>query len=169
MSVKEKLTALADSIRAKAGTTDLLTLDQMATTVSEIKTGEVNEPYTEEEYDSNGNLISAYLYGYTSIRGYMFYSASNLSLASLPSGITSIGSNAFGSCSNLALTSLPSGLTSIGSNAFHSCSKLALTSLPSGLTSIGGNAFMLVLIWLLLVYHLDLLQSVVTRLAVVLN
>ena len=141
MSVKEKLTALADSIRAKAGTTDLLTLDQMTTTISELKTGGANEPYTEEEYDSNGELINVRLYGHNHIRNYAFTNCPNLALSSLPPGITSIGKYAFQNCSKLDLTSLPSGVTSIGIYAFVKCSNLALTSLPPGITSIGMYAF----------------------------
>lgn len=39
MSVNEKLTAVADAIRAKTGKTDLLTLDTMPTEITTIKTG----------------------------------------------------------------------------------------------------------------------------------
>ena len=103
--------------------------------------GGAKEPYIEETYDANGNLIDANLVGYTFIRIAAFYSCKNLALTSLPSGITSIGDSAFSYCTNLALTSLPSGLTVIGNYAFNSCTKLALTSLPSGITSIGASTF----------------------------
>ena len=103
--------------------------------------GGAKEPYVEETYDANGNLIDANLVGYTTIRPYAFYKCPSLALTSLPSGITSIGDYAFCSCTSLALTSLPSGLTSIGDFAFQNCSKLALTSLPSGLTSTGNYTF----------------------------
>lgn len=100
------------------------------------------EPYTEEIYDSDGNLVNVKMYGgYETIRAYLFYNCTNLALISLPSGITSIGERAFYYCRNLALTSLPSGITSIGDQAFDSCRNLALTSLPSGITSIGDYAF----------------------------
>ena len=99
------------------------------------------EPYIEEIYNSDGQLISANMHGYDAIRSYMFSECSNLALTSLPSGITSIGKYAFQKCTKLAFTSLPSGVTSIGSYAFYGCSNLALTSLPSGLTSIGKHAF----------------------------
>lgn len=39
MALTDKLTAIADAIRAKTGGTDALTLDQMATTISTIETG----------------------------------------------------------------------------------------------------------------------------------
>ena len=126
--------------------------------------GGATEPYIEETYDADGNLIGAKMYGYKKVRDYAFdkctslahvsfsesltsigesafNSCSNLALTSLPAGVTSIGSGAFYGCSNLALTSLPAGVTSIGSGAFNSCSNLALTSLPAGVTSIGSYAF----------------------------
>ena len=99
------------------------------------------EPYIEETYDADGNLIGAKMYGYTKVRDYAFYGCTSLALTSLPEGLTSIGEGAFVGCSNLALTSLPDGLTSIGINVFVNCTNLALTSLPEGLTSIGEGAF----------------------------
>ena len=103
--------------------------------------GGAKEPYIEETYNSNGDLIDVNLVGYTVIRRYAFYGCTNLALTSLPSGITSIGYDAFYDCRNLALTSLPSGITSIENEAFQNCQKLALTSLPSGITSIGSRTF----------------------------
>ena len=99
------------------------------------------EPYIEETYDADGNLIDAKMYGYTFIRPAAFIGCINLVHISLPEGLTSIGGSAFEECISLALTSLPEGLTSIGANAFFDCTNLALTSLPEGLTIIGANAF----------------------------
>ena len=99
------------------------------------------EPYIEETYDADGNLIDAKMYGYTKVREYLFYNCTTLALTSLPESITSIGASAFVDCSNLTLTSLPEGLTSIGESAFRKCTHLALTSLPESITSIGNYAF----------------------------
>ena len=99
------------------------------------------EPYIEETYDADGNLIGAKMYGYTKVRDGAFAGCSNLALTSLPEGLTSIGEGAFVNCSNLALTSLPAGVTSIGRDVFSNCTSLALTSLPESLTSIGNYAF----------------------------
>ena len=119
-----------------AGDTDVVAL------LKEIKTAtSVKEPYTEETYDSDGNLIDVKMHGYTKIRSYAFDGCTNLTLISLPEGLTSIGDYAFRNCRNLALTSLPAGLTSISGSAFSGCTNLALTSLPAGITSIGGYAF----------------------------
>ena len=99
------------------------------------------EPYIEEIYNSDGQLISANMHGYDAIRSYMFSDCSNLALTSLPSSITSIGNNAFYSCTKLALTSLPSGLTSIGNFAFEKCTGLTSITFTGTPTSIGNNAF----------------------------
>ena len=99
------------------------------------------EPYIEETYDANGNLIDAKMYGYTKVRDYAFYYCKNLALTSLPESLTSIGNYAFYYCTSLALTSLPEGLTKIDGNVFYSCKNLALTSLPESLISIGNYAF----------------------------
>ena len=82
------------------------------------------KPYIEEIYNSDGQLISANMYGQDAIRDYQFFYCTNLALISLPSGITSVGVSAFEGCSSLALTSLPSGITSIGNGAFRNCSSL---------------------------------------------
>ena len=99
------------------------------------------KPYIEEIYNSDGQLISANMYGYDAIRDYAFYNCTSLALTSLPNGITNIGHNAFAECSSLALTSLPSGITNISAGAFNGCTSLALTSLPSSITNIGDYAF----------------------------
>lgn len=99
------------------------------------------EPYIEETYNENGELIDYVFHGYTKIRDYAFYYCKSLAFDSLPNEITSIGNGAFSSCQSLALTSLPSGVTRIGNNAFSSCKNLALTELPNGITFIGLATF----------------------------
>ena len=103
--------------------------------------GGATEPYIEETYDADGNLIGAKMYGYTKVRDYLFAYCPSLAHVSFSEGLTSIGNSAFDSCTSLALTSLPAGVTSIGDGAFAGCSNLALTSLPAGVTSIGIEAF----------------------------
>ena len=103
--------------------------------------GGATEPYIEETYDADGNLIGAKMYGYTKVRDSVFSGCTSLAHVSLPEDLTSINENAFFGCTSLALTSLPESLTSIGRRAFRNCKSLALTSLPEGLTSIGSYAF----------------------------
>lgn len=103
--------------------------------------GGATEPYIEETYDADGNLIDAKMYGYTKVRDSAFPYCTNLAHVSFSEGLTSIGNFAFSGCESLALTSLPEGLTSIGNFAFEFCINLALTSLSKSLTSIGAGAF----------------------------
>ena len=141
MALTDKLKVIADAIRSKTGSTESMTLDQMASEISEIQGGSVTGPYIEEIYDESGNLINAKLYGYDKIRDYAFSSCSSLALISLPSGITSIGRDAFSHCKKLALTSLPSGITSIGKNAFSGCFNLTSLTFEGTPTTIKNNSF----------------------------
>lgn len=99
------------------------------------------EPYIEETYDSDGNLIDVKLHGYTKIRDNAFFDCYNLSLTSLPDEIVSIGENAFQNCFSLALTSLHAGITSIGGGAFYGCTGLTELTFMGTPTSIELNAF----------------------------
>lgn len=103
--------------------------------------GGATEPYVEETYDSNGNLINAVMHGYTVVRVGAFEECTNLALISLPDGITSIGDNAFACCSNLALTSLPKGITYIGWSAFGECNRLTTLTFKGIPTTIQASAF----------------------------
>lgn len=112
------LSAVADSIREKGGTTGALSFpDGFVSAVQAIQAGS-------GEADS-------------SFKDVIERTAVN---PTLPSDLTKIGDCAFYNYKNLALTSLPDGVTSIGNSAFYHCESLALTSLPSSLTSIRGYA-----------------------------
>lgn len=52
MGLNEKFTAIANSIRAKTGKTEKLTLDQMVTEINSISTSE----YTGETYDGSYSI-----------------------------------------------------------------------------------------------------------------
>ena len=99
------------------------------------------EPYIEETYDADGNLIGAKLYGYTKVRNYAFVNCTNLALTSLPAGVMSIGDDTFRGCTSLALTSLPKSLTSIGHSAFAGCSNLTSITFKGTPTTIASSAF----------------------------
>lgn len=103
--------------------------------------GGATEPYIEETYDADGNLIGAKMYGYKKVRDYAFVNCTNLALTSLPEGLTSIGNGAFTGCSNLALTSLPESLTSIGVDTFSDCTSLTSITFKGTPTTIAANAF----------------------------
>ena len=89
------------------------------------------EPYIEETYDAEGNLIDAKMYGYTKVRDFLFAGCSNLALTSLPEGLTSIGVNAFQNCTSLTsiiFKRIPT--TIIPSTAFSGCTNLTDIKVP---------------------------------------
>lgn len=136
------LTAVADSIREKGGTTGALAFpDGFVSAVQAIQAGGGEADSSLKDVIERTAVNPTLPRDLTKIGNYAFDSCTNLALTSLPDGVTSIGRYTFYNCSNLALTSLPYALTSIGDSAFYGCINLALTSLPYGVTSISGSAF----------------------------
>ena len=115
MSVKSKLTILADAIRNAIGITSAITIDHMITIMS---------PNTADVTIGTAGLVNRTLKSYN-----------------IPSGVTSIGTYAFADCSSLTSVTIPSGVTSIGAGAFSGCSSLTSVTIPSSVTSIGPGAF----------------------------
>ena len=166
-TVNEKMTAIADAIRAKTGGTDPLTLDGMATAIAGIETG--GGGMSDEEYikliERTATEITlpegltvigdGAFFGMTKarsnviqfpstlrqIKDYAFCSCMNAKFGELPNGVESIGMNAFDDCFKLAWTALPPSVTSIGQYAFSGCEELALTSLPDGITALPNYVF----------------------------
>lgn len=99
------------------------------------------EPYVEETYDANGNLIKAVLYGHTKVRNNAFIHCSGLSSVSIPNSVTEIGVSAFYECSNMQLTSIQSSIKTIKSYAFCKCLKLVNLTFEGTPTSIDATAF----------------------------
>ena len=136
------LTQIAGAIRAKTGTGGTLAFPSgFVSAIEGLSGGGATEPYIEETYDANGQLIDAVMHGYTSIRPYAFQHCSVLVSVSGISAITSIGNYAFSQCSNLALTSLPAGITSIGSYSFSNCTGLTTITFEGTPQSIDSHAF----------------------------
>ena len=61
MALTDKLTAIADAVRAKTGGTELMTLDQMAAAISEISGGNVLIIGNESLHDSSTDTADIYL------------------------------------------------------------------------------------------------------------
>lgn len=160
MALTDKLTAIADAIRAKAGTTDGLTLDGMVTAIEGIETGGgtdeasvvdaiIDGSITELHNDrvksvcknafyERTSITSVNLTQVTSIGANAFYYNFALTTVNLPQ-VTSIGSSAFASCTKLATVNCPK-VTILADTAFSSCSVLTSADFPQ-VTSIGASAF----------------------------
>lgn len=124
MAITDKLTAIANAIRSKTGTTNTMTLDEMSNAITNIQTGMITS-------DNRCHTIPDYL----------FYDCANLSLTELPSGVTSIGDSAFSGCAKLALTELPSGITNIGNDAFYNCIGIHSLTFKGTPNTIDSTAF----------------------------
>ena len=165
MTLNEFLKGIADAIRAKKGTTELINPQNFASEIKSIESGggsitngveylEVDSTYYVTKAKLYGDVVPTYgFYNYqqlkiielpseiTTISAYAFNLCKNLTLTELPDNVTKIGGYAFGGCTSLALTELPSGVTKIDAYAFQSCIKLALTELPSSIATIDKYAF----------------------------
>lgn len=128
------LTSIADAIRAKTGSTEAMTIDQMATAVEGIETGGDDETLN-ALIDRSITEISSNI---TSIGDYTFNYCEALSTVDFPAA-TSIGSYAFANCTKLTTADFPAA-TSMGGSAFSGCTKLNATAFPV-LTSINGYTF----------------------------
>lgn len=101
----------------------------------------IPNPWIEEVYDDDGNLIAVELHGHKKIRDNMFDGYYSLTSITIPNSVTSIGNSAFNSCRGLTTISIPDSVTTIGNSAFNSCSGLTTIAIPNSVTNIGSYAF----------------------------
>lgn len=129
MSVNEKMTAIANAIRAKTGGTAPLSLDQMALEIAAIPTGGGGDNASEDAFISRTSTSYTNT-RVTTVGAYCAYNYSALASVYLPAA-TSIGSYAFSGCTGLTGTVNFSAATSIGQYAFSGCSKIECVDLSA--------------------------------------
>ncbi len=168
MSLKAKITAVADAIREKTKTTAKMTLSEMPSLIKKIQvsTGNAMEPWL-AKYLSGDRIIGLFTIpdcvmssgllspsGYTFagmdvesvntgnlnvIREGMFYQ-SRLKKVDLNNTVTEIGNDAFENCSFLTEITGSDAVKRIGLSAFEDCTSLKSISFKNA-TSIGGYCF----------------------------
>ena len=135
MSIKSIMTALANAVRSKTGTTGQLTLQGMAdalvSSCTEITPGLIDRSIATYTIPSN----------VTSIGGTAFTNCRSLTSIVIPSSVTSIASYAFNVCGSLTSVTIPYGVMSIGDRAFNLCSRLPSVIIPSSVTKIASDTF----------------------------
>ena len=150
------LTALADAVRAKTGSTNEMSLEEIISSIDEISGGDTGiedamvtgtlTAYTNGRVTSIGNHAFAHCYNLTTISfpvctnigNSAFYQCVGLTTISLPV-CTTIGDGAFSFCTNLTSVNLPA-CTEINDRVFYSCTNLTSINLPA-CTAIPGYAF----------------------------
>lgn len=132
MSVNEKMTALADAIRAKTGGTTPLSIDQMTSEVSSLQVGAaIIDRSIAEVKDEK----------VTTIGEYAFYGCDSLTKAIFPA-VTSAKNGAFENCTKLEKVELSSFVALIGPGyRFGGCEKLAAIILRNQTTPIDFDNF----------------------------
>ena len=152
MALTDKLTAIANAIRAKTGKTAKMTMAEMVTEIgnlsgaeNDIISGELSGEYTNDSVSMLNNYALAYHSGLTSV--------------SFPN-VSSIPQYAFAGCSKLAAVNFPKAvqvrsyafqnniftsavfplMQTVENDGFYLCSKLKMLDLGQ-VTSIGSGAF----------------------------
>ncbi len=106
-----KMTAIADAVRAKTGTTELMTAAQIAEAIENIPQG-------------GGGDLDALIDG---------------SITEITSSVTALRESAFSACTQLEVINLPNVIT-IGAAAFYKCSNLKSARFLKA-TKVGNTAF----------------------------
>lgn len=136
MSVKTKMTAIANAIRTKTGqaSTEKLGLDDMAT---QIKT--LAEPFWKDNAKGSTTQTSVTDSDLDVIRPYAFYGLKGVTTMTFKNeNLTEIGESAFKGCSVKNLT-LPSGITSLSKEMFADSSLTSFSAV--GVTEVGEGCF----------------------------
>lgn len=125
---ESNLTAIADAIRAKAGTTTKYKPAEMASAISGITTGGGGGTDTGTEI-LDGSITTYSNDTITYIRDFGLSQCPSLTTLSLPA-LTAVGTSAFSACPSLTTAYLPAA-KSVNCGCFSSCIKLTSVTLTS--------------------------------------
>ena len=146
-NLKDFLTDVADAIREKKGTTDLINPQDFSDEIRTLPSGEEVNTFG-EVMTSDGEGLPGIKHiivsdGVTSLAQNFLTNASSVISITIPDSVMSIGNLAFQSCSSLTTINFPenSKLTSIGYNTFYGCKSLININIPEGVVNIPSNAF----------------------------
>ena len=145
-NLKDFVTGIADAIREKKGTTELINPQDFENEIRTIQTG--SDPASGKSLaaqiidKSVTDVTAGDLEGATKIGDYAFNGCKSLTSITIGNGVTSIGKNVFENCSSLTSITIPDSVTNIGASAFHNCSSLTSITIPDSVTSIGASAFL---------------------------
>ena len=140
MTVEDtSLTAVADAIRTKGGTTDPLVFpDGFVDAIGNISGG-VNEAWKGIIEGKNNNITADMLEGITEFRSYLFF-FSGLESIVIPDGIK-LNIGVFSNCMRLVSVVLPDSLTTISGEMFNTDRSLPSIVIPRNVTKIVGYSF----------------------------
>ena len=138
MSVKSKLTALAEAIRESSPSTSKMKISEMIAMLASIKKTETIKTLellnrTIKTYSISNSVIS--------IGGSAFSNCDLLESIAIPDSVTSIGSQAFSRCSSLISVNIPYRVEWINANVFEYCTSLKTVTISIGVTYISYRAF----------------------------
>lgn len=144
-NLKDFVTGVADAIREKKGTTELINPQDFENEIRTIQTG--SDPASGKSLAAQiidrsvTDVTAGDLKGATKIGIYVFYACKSLTNITIPDSVTSIENGAFQNCSNLTSITIPNSVTSIGNYAFSYCTGLTSITIPDSVTSIRNGAF----------------------------
>lgn len=139
MALTDKLTAIADAIRAKTGNPTVLTLDQMPEQIASISSSSSSELFLKSVSGKSFKLEASDLQGISKIGKYAFAWTLVTSVV-LPSGIKGIEIGGFYACEALTSITLNNDLETISGAAFQSTGLQEIT-IPASVTKISNQAF----------------------------